>query len=85
MVRFVLNTMASPGDNMLNLENNEGRALAVIVSMLGPKGRAAFRTILLDCCAKDPPLHDARHTLEIFNEIERGFDQLDIEGQTRDN
>ena len=57
----------------LNLQTDEGRALAVILSVLGEHGRSVVRTALLDASVSG--LTDAKHTLDMLNEIERAFDQ----------
>jgi len=59
----------------LNLQTNEGRALAVILTVLGDFGRAEFRKHLLDHCT-DGGYQDAKHTLDVMNEFERAFDHL---------
>ena len=65
----------------LDLATNEGRALGVLMTVLGEFGRAEFRKHLLDHCA-DGSYPDAKHTLDVMNEFERAFDQLSTEGGT---
>lgn len=59
----------------LHLETDEGRALAVILTVLGDFGRAEFRKHLLKHCT-DGGYPDAKHTLDVMNEFERAFDEL---------
>ena len=59
---------------MLDLQTDEGRALAVLLTMLGEFGRDAIRRALLDRAADG--LTDAKHTLDVMNEFERAFDHL---------
>ena len=49
----------------LSLQTNEGRALAVLLTMLGVFGRGEIRKVLLN-----------NSVLDVMNEFERAFDQL---------
>ena len=58
----------------LDRATNEGRALAVLLSIIGQEGRAFTRTALLNAAVQGLP--DAKHTLDVMNEFERAFDEL---------
>ena len=58
----------------LDLQTDEGRALAVLLTMLGALGRGVLRTALLDRVTEE--LTDAKHTLDVMNEFERAFDEI---------
>ena len=59
----------------LNLQTDEGRALSVLLTVLGDAGRAIMREHLLDQCID---LTDAKHTLDVMNEFERAYDHLGL-------
>ena len=58
-----------------NLQSSEGRALAMILTVLGEFGRGKIREHLL-ACVTDDGMGEAKHTLDVMNVFERGFDQL---------
>ena len=58
-----------------NLESDEGRALAMVLTVLGDYGRGAVREHLLDRVMEDG-YGEAKHTLDVMNVFERGFDEL---------
>lgn len=55
-----------------DLKSREGRTLAIVLTMLGPGGRAGVRSILLDRATED----DYRESLNLLNEFERAKDQI---------
>ena len=60
--------MTSP----IDVHSREGRALSVILMMLGIEGRAAIREHLLKRAEHD----EYRHALNVMNDFERGYDQI---------
>lgn len=59
----------------LHLDTDEGRALAVLLTVLGDFGRGEVRKHLLSHVV-DKAYPDAKHTLDVMNEFERAFDHL---------
>ena len=59
-----------------SLETDEGRALGVILTVLGDFGRGEIRKHLLNHVV-DNAYPDAKHTLDVMNFFERAFDQLE--------
>ncbi len=56
------------------------RALYMILHVLGPKGRATLRAHLLTQCDRDDHHTSEAHvTLNVMNEVERGFDAVERE------
>ena len=55
-----------------NVKSDEGRALAVLLMTLGPFGRGKIREHLLAQAEDD----ESRHTLNIMNTFERGYDEM---------
>ena len=58
-----------------NLHSDEGKALAMVLTVLGEYGRNAIRKHLLARVTEDG-YEEAKHTLDVMNVFERGFDQL---------
>lgn len=63
-----------------NLKSNEGRALAMILTVLGEHGRGVIRGHLLKHVIDDNyEGGEPKITLDVMNAFERAFDQLEQE------